>query len=539
MEEPTASWAPWNFQLATMVPAAGWAPGLFPAETESADEMFGSGRHQTSVPSSSSGGHQQHYDPTIENNAVQELFDDVDFHSMSMEMKRINQNNNPMRVFEVAAREFKVDIDTMKMKIHRYPTSIREFKQFEQWFTAPRLVAIGPYHHGRNHQLTHAEKAKHVAAYHCIMESGHPVQEVYDAVVSAAHEARSLSLYAKDAMAVIGDGDFLPMMFYDACFLVQYMAWYMNTGGSGDDETAVMDPSLRGFFDFNRKAILHDIMLLENQIPWRVVAAVLLFRPVDLASFVAQWKDYLQDRKHLVLQEKKPFVLDDGYEPPHLLGLLRFYIVGRSSAKRPTKPKIMSSISESVSAIELAEIGIELRANRAATEIIHMGVTYRRGTAALFAELSLPPLSLDDERASFLVNMAALELCTTSNFQEAEDEESAICSYLLLLAMLVDREEDVHELRKRRLLQGGGGLTNKEALEFLTGLQSLPLRGSSCYIRVMEEIEKYRINRPLQIMVHAFIYKHRTAIFTVFSVIGVLVSILGTLLSLKARSVIK
>ncbi|KAJ1255021.1 hypothetical protein BS78_K298000, partial [Paspalum vaginatum] len=515
--EPAAAWAPWsNFQLANWIlEPTGWAPAAgFPVEPES------SGRH--------------HLDPPIiEKAAAQELLfdDDVDFHSISMEMK-ISHNNNPMHVFEEAACKFKVDIDTMK--IHRYPTSIQEFKQLEQWFTAPRLVAHGPYHHGQD-ELKHAEKAKHVAAYHCIVESGgHSVREVYNAVVSAVQEARSL--YDKDVMAAVGDGDFLPMMFYDACFLVQYMAWYMNTGGSGDDETAVMDPSLRAFFDFNRKAIRHDIMLLENQIPWRVVAAVLLFRPVDLASFVAQWKEYLQDRKHLVLQEKKPFVLDDGYEPPHLLGLLRFYIVGRSSAKRPTKPKIMSSISESVSPIELAEIGIELRANRAATEIIHMGVTYRRGTAALFAELSLPPLSLDDERASFLVNMAVLELCTTSNFHEAEDEESAICSYLLLLAMLVDREEDVHELRKRRLLQGGRGLTNKEALEFLTGLQSLPLRGSSCYIRVMEEIEKYRINRPLQIMVHAFIYKHRTAYGGCSSSNSILVSILGTLLSLKARS---
>jgi hypothetical protein len=174
----------------------------------------------------------------------------------------------------------------MKMKIHMYPPSIQVFD--DKFFTVPRLVAVGPYHHGQNH-LKQAEKAKYVAAYHCIMESGHSVQDMYDAVVSAAYDLSSL--YDKDLMEGISEDDFLHMMFYDACFLVQYFA--CSTDGSG-----TMDPSLCGFFDFNRKAIRHDIVMLENQIPWRVVEAVLRLRPVDLKAFIAFWKQYLQDHKH-------------------------------------------------------------------------------------------------------------------------------------------------------------------------------------------------------------------------------------------------
>jgi hypothetical protein len=134
-----------------------------------------------------------------------------------------------------------------------------------------------------------------------------------------------------------------------------------------------------------------------------------------------------------------------------------------------------------------------------------MGVNKR---GFLSAELSLVPLSLDDERASFLLNMAAHELCTTPSFQDGEDEDSAVCSYILLLSMLVHREEDVQELRTRHLLHGGAGLINKDALDFLTRLQILPLRGL-CYDRVMVEIEKYKVKRRIRTKVHAFLYKNK------------------------------
>jgi hypothetical protein len=248
------------------------------------------------------------------------------------------------------------------------------------------------------------------------------------------------------------------------------------------------------------------------------------FRPVPLKEFVASLRGCLQDRKD---RHEKPFVMDDSYEPPHLLGLLRYYIVGRSDVKLPALPET-ESMSFSVSAIELAEIGITLTASKT-TELVHMGIN-KKGN--LFAELSLAPLSLDDTRASVLLNMAALELCVTSSFHDADDEASAVCSYLLLLGMLVDREEDVHELRARRVLQGGGGLSNTKALSFLTSVQGLRL--GSRYVRIMEEIEDYKVNRRTRTKLHAFVYRNVKVIVAVISAIAALVSIIGTIRSLKS-----
>lgn len=306
MESAEAAWVPWDSQLTqwnmlelsdcfqmanrTVEPAAVCTPGL-PVEYYQymATEIFGSFLQTSNPTISSSRGQMIQYAAGTQNVPIEKA---------------------AAQEFKEAAREFKLDKDLMRVRIHRYPPSLRAF---DEWYTVPRMVAIGPYHHVQlRDQPKQVEKAKHVAAHHCIRESGHSIQGVYGAVVSAAHDGRRL--YDKDVMAGIGDGDFLPMMFYDAYFLVQYMLWC--THGIVD-----MDASLRSFFDFNRKVLRHDFMLFENQLPWRVVKTVMRFRPLNLVDFIADWRYYLQDRKVL---EVKPVVLDDSFEPPHLLGLLRF-----------------------------------------------------------------------------------------------------------------------------------------------------------------------------------------------------------------------
>jgi hypothetical protein len=127
--------------------------------------------------------------------------------------------------------------------------------------------------------------------------------------------------------------------------------------------------------------------------------------------------------------------------------------------------------------------------------------------------------------------MAALELCMVESFGAAEEEDSAVCSYVLLLANLVYREEEVQELRARGVMQRGGGLTNAEALCFFTSFQGM--RMGLSYFRIMEQIAIYRENRPMKTKLHAFLYNHKTTIAAVVTGIGVVGGIIGTLLSIK------
>ncbi|CAL4980648.1 unnamed protein product [Urochloa decumbens] len=502
--EPAAAWEPYKFQLSNWSieePAAeGWAPASLPMEEYVSIDIFGTCSLQAYVPESSSDQQQlvEYYAAATQHNS--EYFEAATQH-------------NPRRVLEKLKREFKADDDMMEQKMHKYPASLRAL---DECYTVPRIVAIGPYHRHRVH-LKQTEKKKVLAAIVCVSQSNHSLQEFFSAVACAADDV--LCLYDDDdAMAGISCDDFRHMMFFDACFLVQYMSLITSS-------SQTMDESLFGFLSPNRIDILHDITLLENQIPWKVVEAVMRFRPVHLEK-LSRLRGSLRDK--FLRKEKPPVHLVEGYKPPHFLGLFRYLIVGGGGNKTKDVVPQTGSRSFSVSAIELAEIGITLTPNTEDT--LHMRINEETGTT-IFPELSVPPLALDRDRASFLVNMAALEQCMFKRFSAAPEEDSAVCSYFRLLSVLVQREEDVHELRVRGVLQGGGGLTNEEALRFLTSSQDMRLGLS--YRRIMGQIESYKEKRPMKTKLHAFYYNHKKTIAAVVSGIVSVGGIIGTILSKK------
>ncbi|XP_037486936.1 UPF0481 protein At3g47200-like [Triticum dicoccoides] len=442
--------------------------------------------------------------------------------------------SNPIEVFEKAALAFEDNLQQMETKMHLFPPSMEELSKYSK----PKVVSIGPYHHGSTEAIRQMESTKYAAACHFIKESRRSVEEVYGAVFTVAGQARSYYDADKLRELGVGDKDFKPMMFYDGCFLLQYMLFLCRENGDEEKPTAEVDPWLYNAFSSIDRRIFSDIVLLENQLPWVVVQKLKDFMPppgLDMETVLGRVKHSLQARRHLKFDAPK---LDDSYVPPHLLGYLRFYIVGStddtgSTSRRTPVPEITLSekvkkLSMSVSVIELAEMGIKLRADDATAELKKMRITKECFTGKLF----LPPVSLDDANARFLVNMAALELCITPDFRVAHDTRSTVCSYLSLLGMVTDNDTDVQELRNKLILQGGGGLTNEDALKLFTGLEKY-LRPGNCYDNIIVAIENYRSHRRLRIKVYRFCYRNRTAIIATVSAIAGLAGFLGTLKSFQ------
>ncbi|KAF7010591.1 hypothetical protein CFC21_024990 [Triticum aestivum] len=503
---------PWEYQLAVadywkgrpaaMEPAAtAWVPGL-PLELTVAAPAASHG----DLAVSSSGQQHQHQLVMVEST--------TDHHHQY-------EWSGPVEAFEEAAQAFEDKLGRTETKIHLFPASMVDLAER---YAASRTVSIGPYHHGRSPAVLQMESTKHVASWHFVRASGRPVEELYSAVCAVADEARGC--YDEGRVRGLADDDFKPMMFFDGCFLLQYLLYACTYGDDNDDDEGMaVDQALRSAFSSDNDRIFSDVVLLENQLPWVVVETLMSFLPapgLDLPKLVGRVKGSLQARQAL---DEKPPAWDSSYTPPHLLGLLRYYIVGTGTKLSPESSRGLSEkaekVSISVSAVELAEMGIQLTATKTGAELKEMGV--KKGL--LSGELFLAPLSLDDANAWFLVNMAALELCTTPDFSEADDERSTVCSYLCLLGMVTDRVEDVQQLRTNHILQGGAGLTNEDALRLFISLEK-HLRPGRCYLRTMLEIENYRVHRPARTMVYRFGYKNMKTIISVVTIVGALVGLL-------------
>lgn len=182
-------------------------------------------------------------------------------------------------------------------------------------------------------------------------------------------------------------------------------------------------------------------------------------------------------------------------------------------------------------ASNLAEMGITLKANETTTELIHMGV--ERTTGIFSGELSMVPLTLDQARGSFLMNMAALELCMASRHPESDikEEDYVVCSYLLILALLVRKDEDVQELQQKYLLRGG--FDYRDALEFFTSVRrSLKVPDQSPYGRIMEEIDEYKTKRKPLDNTLGCAKRNKKTVAAVFAAITVILGIIGTIVGI-------
>ncbi|XP_066342201.1 UPF0481 protein At3g47200-like [Miscanthus floridulus] len=353
------------------------------------------------------------------------------------------------------------------------------------------------------------EVIKHSAVDYFFERLATPREEIYKKFIPIARAARSCYVDVS-AFAGITDDEFFSMMFVDAIFLVQFI------GSLGSDHRldSMVSPYLVG--------ITRDMMLLENQIPWLVVQFFMALSPspLSLEQIVQQlilWTGLIT---------KEPLVVDLGesFKPSHLLCLLRSYRAGRSGRRR-VDPRRFSAGKVTTSAGELTKMGIELRAGKTTANFSGMDLV----KGPLFAHLSLVPLYLESVTACWLVNMAALETYTES---ATMGDDCSINSYLAFVSSLMNREQDVRELRARGIVDG---FSDQHTLDFFEGLSQY-LTPGHVYLRTMLDIQEYKKGRWLWIAVYRFLHSNWKTIATVLPVVSVLVGILKTLLSLKQHT---
>ena len=128
--------------------------------------------------------------------------------------------------------------------------------------------------------------------------------------------------------------------------------------------------------------------------------------------------------------------------------------------------------------------------------------------------------------ASWLINMAAYE----ASLGAMQADNFAVSSYLSVVALLVNREEDVQEFRVKGIINST--LSDRSTLEFFKWGCPLGLRAGHRYSEVLQVLQEYRQERWMWIPIHRFFYNYKT-IVAVLSFVGVVAGLFKTILSLK------
>nr|CAD1840821.1 unnamed protein product [Ananas comosus var. bracteatus] len=397
--------------------------------------------------------------------------------------------------------------DRTRPIIRRVHYLLRSIEKGDQYFN-PEVVAIGPYHR-HDPQVQPAEAIKKAVALDFCKSSRRSVREFYKVVRDVTPLAR---LCYADRFDDISDKEFADMMFFDGCFLLQFIV----------TATGYIPASLsveRWMSSFNLDRVFRDVMLLENQLPWVVLEALMSFRWVPIDLFLQKIVAKIDMTAGLLPPyDEGGSHRDNDRSPCHLLELVREKFLGPQVQRGDD---IVTHISIFTSAIDLAEVGVRICAS---DTFRFRNFSFRRGP--LYGWLSLPPIVLTTYNRIVLSNLVAFEMCP------GVASESSVGSYLSLLVALISREEDVKELRSKKILYGG--LSDQQSLSFFKSLSPYLMTGND-YMSLLQHLNDYHRRRKVRVFIHKIVYNNFNFLLAATSVVLFLITILQTIFTIYPR----
>ncbi|TXG65619.1 hypothetical protein EZV62_006894 [Acer yangbiense] len=362
-----------------------------------------------------------------------------------------------------------------KSKIQKIPSMLRDNHKFKKYFE-PNVFSFGPYYHP-----------------HCTREM-----------------AKQIKVILADDFLKKNDKDHeLAWMFLvDGCAILQFM--YISTNYLADLEVKLK--KLRINFDYE-KFLEQDLFLLENQLPYQLLLLIIrctsnqdkLLESIYKFIFISfgtqsEWKEnknkILKDLNHNdhvhLLDLLRKMHIQQLHQKDHEKCGLREIISGwivilfdklksnRNESDRDRLPVPFRNIGK------LKEAGINLK--RSKTRCV-TDFSFSYGT------LKLPPIILEESTTIMFLNMLGYEMCPDY------ENEFEIVTYMYFMGELINRTQDVEELRKKNILHDE--LVNDEEVVKLFNEISTHLIPNLDYHNVKSDIGDYFDNKWVFVVIES------------------------------------
>lgn len=372
------------------------------------------------------------------------------------------------------------------VKIQKVPENImlRNKDYFEEHFK-PRELSIGPIHAADPNLFKKELKLQLAAHFFEGVTEKDPAVRVEDTVADMKRLLEGLNrqikelreCYDKKVTASYSDDELTWLLFLDGCAMLVFIHSYVNQ-------------ELKVFNISNGQAALiqRDLFLLENQIPYQVLQELIKYheepeRNIDLKQDLFT---FFKTSSIIPKKPEKPSVLHQrsssstAVENDHLLAVHRKVLLHLSDDPRLHKllmkfrhiaccvvccfccpclvsnflccmidritklfdpPQSFNKMLSFRKVQELKTAGIKFKA------IDSLHIRFKSRYFSVAGHLFLPTLVVDDSTESILLNLVAYELSMDKNGDEGIFRRSWVTSYVNLLNLLIDNEQDVKDLR--------------------------------------------------------------------------------------------
>ncbi|XP_048330868.2 UPF0481 protein At3g47200-like [Ziziphus jujuba] len=375
-------------------------------------------------------------------------------------------------------------------KIPKVPKMLRDLDKNKGCFD-PRVVSIGPYHHGEP-QLEEGEKLKtKLARLH--RKSPREVAILYERVKNVASDAREF--YDKEGLKNIDNEAFTKMMFIDGCFILEFIIMCL--------------PPIRNQKEYHPKEMItndianvkRDLFLLENQLPYIVLKK--LMAGSEEHNWEMRIKNFIT-----ICRRFNPAVKPEDKSPLHLLHMMMARFVIQSA----TVPGGKSQISETADWRSSSDgrFGPNKTASdgyfyHPARVLKSIGIKFRPNKTGSFSDvkfephllvrgmLTLPPIRIDASTRSLLLNLLAFESSCDNNSSD-NMQQGVITSYMCFMDSLIDSAEDVMILRTQKVINNCLG-NDQLVADLFNEIASNLVPNPHTYAEAKHGIQKHCENR--------------------------------------------
>nr|GEW15101.1 putative UPF0481 protein At3g02645 [Tanacetum cinerariifolium] len=356
--------------------------------------------------------------------------------------------------------------------IYRVPALLRKVNNSSY---NPRVLSIGPFHKQR--EILKRLEASKVSCMHNLFERlGSSKKEITmkACIKNMLDKIKRIRSCYEGKMEVSDDNEFAKMMVLDGCFILELIYVSHKYGDSFmlvyNETRRILDTNL---VNINVK---HDLVLLENQIPFFVLRDIytctigVFDREVSLTMLVLSYLQEINPFENETLVEIQIPDLPPDRDYDHILGLLQnCYHPPVPEINHAPKKHSKSTTPVSYSAANLARAGVKFVPKKVdETPKSILAMKYKPPKFSILCCLwgkptfSMPLLYIEDYTESILRNLIAYEQLTAA-------KSNHITSYAFAMDSLLDNKEDVRKVIDSNVVVNNLGST-REASDMINSI---------------------------------------------------------------------